>query len=231
MAHPSNSGSSIHFPDPRSKSSTIHIKGPEEVVDKVYDYISSFVQTKENQQARENIKPDNSFSTESAEISATATVGETPLDHESAEPPLNQETTETPTPNTPATSLNTGEPEALKSFRVSKDDSCYTILPVALKEHNVQGDWRLYDLYVVFDELESGNRLERRLELEEKPLRIFRKYERMGQKPVFMLRKKGLNIGSEPAEGSGMGGQDIEGSSALQQQQQKEKEERTTEEE
>ena len=46
---PDNSAKIVRFPDRSSESSTITIEGPKELVDKIYDSISSFVKQKENQ--------------------------------------------------------------------------------------------------------------------------------------------------------------------------------------
>lgn len=69
------------------------------------------------------------------------------------------------------------------SFRVSMDDPCYKVLPAALKKYKINADWRQYALYLVYDDKE------RCLGLEERPLIIFKKLEREGKKPVFMVRR------------------------------------------
>ncbi|KAK5162587.1 hypothetical protein LTR04_003340 [Oleoguttula sp. CCFEE 6159] len=80
--------------------------------------------------------------------------------------------------------------EIFKSFRVSVEDPCYKVLPVALKKYNITADWREYALYIVHGDQE------RCLGLQERPLTLFKQLDREGRKPMFMLRKH-----APPAEG------------------------------
>jgi Ras association (RalGDS/AF-6) domain len=73
--------------------------------------------------------------------------------------------------------------EIFKSFRVGLEDPCYKVLPAAMRKYNIAADPRLYNLYVIYGDIE------RRINPEEKPLAIFRDLEREGKKPMFMLRK------------------------------------------
>lgn len=73
--------------------------------------------------------------------------------------------------------------EIFKSFRVSIQDPCREVLPVALKRYNINEDWRQYALYIVHGDQE------RCLGLDEKPLMLFKQLDREGRKPMFMLRK------------------------------------------
>ncbi|KAI9713115.1 MAG: Adaptor for signal transduction [Bogoriella megaspora] len=73
--------------------------------------------------------------------------------------------------------------EIYKSFRVSVDDPCYKVLPVALKKYNITADWRQYALYIVYGDQE------RCLGLQEKPLILFKQLDKEGKKPMFMLRR------------------------------------------
>lgn len=73
--------------------------------------------------------------------------------------------------------------EIFKSFRVSMEDPCYKVLPAALKKYNINADWRQYALYIVYGDEE------RCLEMEEKPLILFKQLDKEGRKPMFMLRK------------------------------------------
>jgi len=73
--------------------------------------------------------------------------------------------------------------EIFKSFRVSIEDPCHKVLPVALKRYQINDDWRQYALYIVHGDQE------RCLGLEEKPLLLFKQLDREGRKPMFMLRK------------------------------------------
>ncbi|KAF2396870.1 RA-domain-containing protein [Trichodelitschia bisporula] len=81
--------------------------------------------------------------------------------------------------------------EIFKSFRVSIDDPCHKVLPVALKKYNITADWRQYALYIVHGDQE------RCLGLNERPLILFKQLDREGRKPMFMLRKH-----ASPMEGS-----------------------------
>ncbi|KAI9846726.1 MAG: Adaptor for signal transduction [Thelocarpon superellum] len=82
--------------------------------------------------------------------------------------------------------------EIFKSFRVSMDDPCYKVLPDALKKYNINADWKQYALYIVFGDEE------RCLELEEKPLILFKQLDREGKKPMFMLRKIAPTVDGHP---------------------------------
>lgn len=81
--------------------------------------------------------------------------------------------------------------EIFKSFRVSIEDPCHKVLPVALKRYDIRDDWRQYALYIVYGDQE------RCLGLEEKPLMLFKQLDREGKKPMFMLRKHASPPGHE----------------------------------
>ncbi|KAK7509862.1 uncharacterized protein IWZ02DRAFT_69239 [Phyllosticta citriasiana] len=87
-----------------------------------------------------------------------------------------------------AGSSNNPQVEIFKSFRVSIDDPCHKVLPVALKKYNITADWRQYALYIVHGDQE------RCLGLNEKPLILFKQLDRDGRKPMFMLRKHAAPI-------------------------------------
>ena len=70
------------------------------------------------------------------------------------------------------------------------EDPCYKVLPAALKKYNINADWRQYALYIVYGDQE------RCLGLDEKPLILFKKLDREGRKPMFMLRRH-----APPSEG------------------------------
>ncbi|KAF2197341.1 hypothetical protein GQ43DRAFT_381224 [Delitschia confertaspora ATCC 74209] len=99
----------------------------------------------------------------------------------------------------PAPPSNNPQVEIFKSFRVSIDDPCHKVLPVALKKYNITADWRQYALYIVHGDQE------RCLGLNERPLILFKQLDKEGRKPMFMLRKH-----AAPAEGhvSTVGGGD-----------------------
>ncbi len=98
-------------------------------------------------------------------------------------------------------------PEVFKSFRVSMEDPCYKVLPAALKQYDISGDWKQYALYIVYGDEE------RCLELDEKPLILFKQLDREGRKPMFMLRK--IAEGHNAAGGGGAGGSGQPGSAGL----------------
>lgn len=74
--------------------------------------------------------------------------------------------------------------EVFKSFRVNMDDPCSKVLPAALQKYHITAPWQLYDLYIVYGDVE------RCLGLEERPLILFKQLDKEGRKPTFMLRKK-----------------------------------------
>ena len=82
-----------------------------------------------------------------------------------------------------APSADTPSVEIFKSFRVGLDDPCHKVLPAALRKYNIQADWRQYALYIVYGDQE------RCVDLDEKPLALFKDLDREGKKPMFMLRK------------------------------------------
>ncbi|AJQ42799.1 Ste50p [Saccharomyces cerevisiae YJM1549] len=86
------------------------------------------------------------------------------------------------TANTPGPSPN----EALKQLRASKEDSCERILKNAMKRHNLADqDWRQYVLVICYGDQE------RLLELNEKPVIIFKNLKQQGLHPAIMLRRRG----------------------------------------
>jgi hypothetical protein len=107
--------------------------------------------------------------------------------------------------------------EIFKSFRVSIEDPCHKVLPVALQRYNINDDWRQYSLYIVYGDQE------RCLGLEEKPLMLFKHLEREGSKPMFMLRKHAAPVGEGWSTNRSAGGPNLSDGSSnsfLQQQQQ-----------
>jgi len=107
----------------------------------------------------------------------------------------------TPASSNPASTPSTNpQVEIFKSFRVSIDDPCHKVLPVALKKYNITADWRQYALYIVHGDQE------RCLGLNERPLILFKQLDKEGRKPMFMLRKH-----AAPQEGhvSTVGGNDV----------------------
>ncbi|CCU75124.1 unnamed protein product [Blumeria hordei] len=89
-----------------------------------------------------------------------------------------------------------GSVEIFKSFRVSMDDPCYKVLPAALKKYNINAPWEHYALYIVYGDNE------RCLDMEEKPLILFKQLDKEGKKPMFMLRKIAQNVDQPGDSGS-----------------------------
>ncbi|KAI9678724.1 MAG: Adaptor for signal transduction [Caeruleum heppii] len=88
-----------------------------------------------------------------------------------------------PEPEMPSSASTAPSVEIFKSFKVSMEDPCYKVLPAALKKYNINADWKQYALYIVYGDEE------RCLELDEKPLNLFKQLDKEGRKPMFMLRK------------------------------------------
>ncbi|CAO2655285.1 Nn.00g103490.m01.CDS01 [Neocucurbitaria sp. VM-36] len=124
------------------------------------------------------------------------------LNPDDRDPPLSggSSTLNAPTSNPASTPSTNPQVEIFKSFRVSIDDPCHKVLPVALKKYNITADWRQYALYIVHGDQE------RCLGLNERPLILFKQLDKEGRKPMFMLRKH-----AAPAEGhvSTVGGNDV----------------------
>jgi hypothetical protein len=118
------------------------------------------------------------------------------------DPPLSggSSSMNTSTSNPASTPSTNPQVEIFKSFRVSIDDPCHKVLPVALKKYNITADWRQYALYIVHGDQE------RCLGLNERPLILFKQLDKEGRKPMFMLRKH-----AAPQEGhvSTVGGNDV----------------------
>ncbi|KAL9060049.1 MAG: hypothetical protein Q9162_000899 [Coniocarpon cinnabarinum] len=96
----------------------------------------------------------------------------------------------------------------MKSFRVSMEEPCHKVLPVALKKYQIQDDPSQYSLYIVHGDEE------RCLGMDEKPLILFKQLANDGKKPMFMLRKhatppdgfSNTRGASDNINGSGSGG-------------------------
>ncbi|KAF1355775.1 RA-domain-containing protein [Lizonia empirigonia] len=118
--------------------------------------------------------------------------------------PMRTNAAPTPTPDDrdrdPPLALVQPQVEIFKSFRVSIDDPCHKVLPVALKKYNITADWRQYALYIVHGDQE------RCLGLNERPLILFKQLDKEGRKPMFMLRK---HAAPEQGHVSTVGGNDL----------------------
>ncbi len=94
----------------------------------------------------------------------------------------------------------------LKSFKVSLDDPAWKVLPAALKKYKINNDdWQNYAMFICYGAPGTllqcyyvatkpyvtwtlGNRIERCLSYDEKPLLLFQKLKDAKKNPVFMLK-------------------------------------------
>lgn len=75
----------------------------------------------------------------------------------------------------------------LKSFKVSLEDPAWKVLPAALKKYKINNDdWQNYAMFICYGS--AGNRIERCLSYDEKPLLLFQKLKDAKKNPVFMLK-------------------------------------------
>ncbi|KAH9479494.1 Sexual differentiation protein ste4 [Psilocybe cubensis] len=71
--------------------------------------------------------------------------------------------------------------------KVSLDDPTWKVLPAALKKHRINTDeWPNYAMFISFGP--ANNRTKRKLELEEKPLYLFKKLKEAQKNPAFVLK-------------------------------------------
>ncbi|KAL3234261.1 Protein STE50 [Nakaseomyces bracarensis] len=76
--------------------------------------------------------------------------------------------------------------EPFKQLKASKEDSCERILKNAMMRHNLNDqDWKQYVLVISYGDQE------RILDLNEKPVVIFKNLKRQGLHPSIMLRRRG----------------------------------------
>lgn len=76
--------------------------------------------------------------------------------------------------------------EPFKQLKASKEDSCEKILKNAMKRHNLNDhDWKQYVLVISYGDQE------RIIDLNEKPVVIFKNLKRQGLHPSIMLRRRG----------------------------------------
>ncbi|KAJ7281924.1 hypothetical protein C8J57DRAFT_1463951 [Mycena rebaudengoi] len=85
-----------------------------------------------------------------------------------------------------ATRTDSGS-DTLKSFKVSLEDPTWKVLPAALKKYRINNDnWENYAMFICYGS--TGNRIERCLSYDEKPLLLFQKLKDAKKNPVFMLK-------------------------------------------
>ncbi|EKM81807.1 hypothetical protein AGABI1DRAFT_70274 [Agaricus bisporus var. burnettii JB137-S8] len=95
--------------------------------------------------------------------------------------------TDSPNPNQSLRSQRQESSDNLKSFKVSLEDPTWKVLPAALKKYRINNDtWKNYAMFICYGP--SGNRIERCLSYDEKPLLLFQKLKDSKKNPVFMLK-------------------------------------------
>ncbi|KAF4610751.1 hypothetical protein D9613_006892 [Agrocybe pediades] len=85
---------------------------------------------------------------------------------------------------TPSTSQ---DPPQSGNPKVNLNDPTWKVLPAALKKHKINTeDWPNYAMFISYGP--PGNRTKRLLELEEKPLYLFKKLKERKKNPAFLLK-------------------------------------------
>ncbi|KAG6910228.1 hypothetical protein DXG01_012363 [Tephrocybe rancida] len=92
-----------------------------------------------------------------------------------------------PTPQTPKPHRTESSENLNKSFKVTLDDPTWKVLPAALKKYRINNDnWQSYAMFICYGA--PGNRIDRCLSYDEKPLLLFQKLKDAKKNPVFMLK-------------------------------------------
>ncbi|KAG6867995.1 hypothetical protein C0993_008602 [Termitomyces sp. T159_Od127] len=92
-----------------------------------------------------------------------------------------------PTPQTPKPHRQESSENLNKSFKVTLDDPTWKVLPAALKKYRINNDnWQNYAMFICYGS--PGNRIDRCLAYDEKPLLLFQKLKDAKKNPVFMLK-------------------------------------------
>ncbi|KAJ7932903.1 hypothetical protein B0H13DRAFT_1592773 [Mycena leptocephala] len=109
----------------------------------------------------------------------------------SSTPPEKSRATDSPNlnkPIPPKPAARTDSSETFETFEgVSLEDPTWKVLPAALKEYGINNDhWENYVIFISYDS--TGERIERCLSYDEKPLLIFQKFKDAKKNPVFMLK-------------------------------------------
>ncbi|PGH27727.1 hypothetical protein AJ80_00514 [Polytolypa hystricis UAMH7299] len=85
--------------------------------------------------------------------------------------------------------LPTATNDLSQKLRVKKHEPTWKLLELTMKRYKLNGKWEDYALYIVYSEGKEEEPLQRRLELSEYPLPLFKRLHAKGKKPRFMLRK------------------------------------------
>ncbi|KAI0041049.1 hypothetical protein FA95DRAFT_1501961 [Auriscalpium vulgare] len=90
--------------------------------------------------------------------------------------------------STPPRPVRQDSTDNLKSFKVSLEDPAWKVLPAALRKYKINNDdWQNYAMFICYGP-PTGNRIERCLSYDEKPLLLFQKLKDASKNPVFMLK-------------------------------------------
>ncbi|KIJ62011.1 hypothetical protein HYDPIDRAFT_30831 [Hydnomerulius pinastri MD-312] len=115
------------------------------------------------------------------QASTSAPASQRNLTPSSSESPVSQPLSSSSRANRQESSDN------LKSFKVSLEDPTWKVLPAALKKYKINNDnWQNYAMFICYGS--PGNRIERCLSYDEKPLLLFQKLKDAKKNPVFMLK-------------------------------------------
>jgi len=105
-----------------------------------------------------------------------------------------------PTPPRPSTRDSS---KNLESFKVGFEDPVLKVLPAALKKYKNEGDWQNYAMFICYGPTGMsprcsricpnntgcpGNRTDRCLSYDEKPLLLYQKLKDASKDPIFMLK-------------------------------------------
>ncbi|RXW23913.1 hypothetical protein EST38_g1955 [Candolleomyces aberdarensis] len=94
---------------------------------------------------------------------------------------------EPPTVEQPTLKNTKESSDNLKGFKVTLEDPTWKVLPAALKKYRINNDtWQNYAMFICYGS--PGNRIERCLSYDEKPLLLFQKLKDSKKNPVFMLK-------------------------------------------
>ncbi|KAG6335066.1 hypothetical protein ID866_4026 [Astraeus odoratus] len=96
-------------------------------------------------------------------------------------------------PSSEASVVGQNSLDVLKGFKVSLGDSTMKVLPAALKKYKInENDWQKYVIFICYGspgmDTAAGNRIERCLNYDEKPLLLFQTLKNANKNPVFMLK-------------------------------------------
>ncbi|OJA10448.1 hypothetical protein AZE42_05895 [Rhizopogon vesiculosus] len=110
-----------------------------------------------------------------------------PQPHRQTSAPIESPIQPSPSTSTSSRPSRQDSTDNLKTFKVSLDDPTWKVLPAALKKYKINNDnWQNYAMFICYGS--AGNRIERCLSYDEKPLLLFQKLKDAKKNPVFMLK-------------------------------------------